>query len=46
MFDAGIIPLGRISDVAAYIKLLIGINQNEYPLKEFMYMNIYFETVK
>lgn len=46
MFDAGIIPLGRISDVAAYIKLLIGINQNEYPLKKFMEMNIYFETVK
>ncbi|WP_164489112.1 asparaginase [Ruminococcus sp. Marseille-P6503] len=46
MLKAGIKPLGRISDVSAYIKLLIGINQTEYPTEQFMNTDIYFETVK
>lgn len=46
MLDLGIKPIGRISEVAAYMKLLIGINQNEYSLDDFMNMNIYFENVE
>lgn len=46
MLKSGIKPLGRMSDVAAYMKLLIGINQTEYTIDEFMNTDIYFETVK
>ena len=46
MLKEGIKTLGAISDVSAYIKLLIGINQTEYTLDEFMNTDIYFEIVK
>lgn len=45
MMKCGIRTVGKISAPTAYIKLLIGINQSEYPLDEFMGMNIYFEEV-
>lgn len=45
MLRSDVEVLGKISAPAAYIKLLIGVNQNEYPLRSFMKENIYFEVV-
>lgn len=45
IMDGGVKTLGGISDVSAYMKLAIAINQNEYPLDDFMSTNIYFEML-
>lgn len=45
MLRCGVKTVGKLSAPAAYIKLLIGINQTEYPLDEFMNMDIYFENI-
>ncbi len=45
MMNSGAKTIGKISDVSAYMKLLIGINQTEYTLDEFMNTNIYFENI-
>lgn len=45
IIDAGAIPLYNISDVAAYMKLLIAYNQKEYPVGDILKRNLYFEIV-
>lgn len=46
IISAGGIPLYNISDVAAYMKLLIAYNQKDYPVGEIMRKNLYFETIE
>lgn len=43
---AGSIPLYNISEVSAYMKLLIAYNQQNYTVKEIMSKNLYFETLR
>lgn len=42
---AGAIPMHSISDVSAYMKLLIAYNQKEYPVGDVLKKNLYFEIV-
>lgn len=46
IISAGSIPLYNISDVAAYMKLIIAYNQKEYPVKEIMRKNLFFEILE
>lgn len=45
IISAGSIPLYNISDVSAYMKLLIAYNQTEYTVKNVMDMNLFFEQI-
>lgn len=45
IIGAGSIPLYHISDVSAYMKLLIAYNQNEKTVAEIMNTNLYFEIL-
>lgn len=45
VISAGAIPMYNISDVAAYMKLLIAYNQKQYPVGDVLKRNLYFETV-
>ena len=45
IIETGAIPLYNISDVSAYMKLLIAYNQTDYPVGEIMRKNLYFEIV-
>lgn len=46
IISAGSIPLYNISEVSAYMKLLIAYNQHNYSVNEIMSQNLYFEIVK
>ena len=45
IIKTGCIPMYSISDVAAYMKLLIAYNQKEYYPSEVLKKNLYFEIV-
>lgn len=45
IIKAGCIPMYSVSDVAAYMKLIIAYNQREYPVGEVLRRNLYFEIV-
>lgn len=45
LLQSGVKPLYGISDVSAYIKLMIAYNQKKIPADEIMATNLYFETI-